>query len=363
MRFAVAFTILAVTIQDAHGAKGIVTCSPAPCPLPSTNNATAVYATGVKAGVRTEQLPAMRGFLNDLSTEYWSRVLVLDIGANNGNWAKSIAQLCGKLRGAPCEMAMFEPQPQFASRLEQLVTEMGGPTVARFEPAAAWRNNGTLTFFLSKNTEASSVHSSIAAKIGKKPVRTTVPTFLTWQGAPSRPTVTYHTFLTWQVRSIDLARYMRETLQLPRSDRDGVLSFVKIDVESAEYELLPHLIAEHALCGIRYLHIEWHLDALPEEKRLAGLGLTLSIHHLLQESCTRAGETPPVLVVSEESPNNNGLHIPRLRALANQHSADRHSELGRAWIGKRKAHRGRGKNKNKAKKEEGAAHGWFGWFG
>ena len=305
MRIAVA-TILVVAIPDARAAKGIVTCSPAPCPLPSTDNATTVYATGYKAGVRIEQLPAMRGFLNDLRTERWTRVVVLDVGANNGNWAKSIAQLCRDHRGAPCEMAMFEPQPQFASSLHKLVTHMGGPSVARFEPAAAWRADGSLTFFLSKNTEASSMHSSIAAKIGKKPVQTTV-------------------------RSIDLARYMRETLRLPRSDHDGVLSFVKIDVESAEYELLPHLIAEHALCGIRYLHIEWHLDALPEEKRLAGLGLTLSIHHLLQASCTRANETAPALIVSEESPSNNGLHIPRLRALAKQHSADRRSALGKAW--------------------------------
>jgi len=246
----------------------------------------------------------MCSFLSDVSSKSWARVVVLDVGANNGNWAKSISLLCRQHRGSPCEMAMFEPQPRFASSLEKLVMEIGGPRIARIERAAAWHKDGTLTFFLSKNTEASSVHSSMASKFGKKSEQTTV-------------------------RSIDLARYMRDTLRLPRSDHD-VLSLVKIDVESAEYELLPHLIAERALCGIRYLHIEWHLDALPEEKRLAALGLMLSIHHLLRASCTRAGETAPALIVSEESPNNNKLRVPRLRALTKQHSADPHSALKKA---------------------------------
>ena len=115
---------------------------------------------------------------------------------------------------------------------------------ARFEPAAAWREQANLTFYLSKNSEAASVSSQLAAKAGRKPV----------------PIV---------VRALDLARYMRETLALPRSDED-VITLVKIDVESSEYELLPHLLSEHALCGVRYLHIEFHLDALMADRRPLG---------------------------------------------------------------------------------------------
>ena len=301
MRISLALVLIAA--PRARPAKGIVTCSPAPCP--AANKTVAVRVTGVSAGVRNEQLPAMRSFLQDASTGRWSRVVVLDVGSNNGNWSRSISQLCHQHRGALCEIAMFEPQPVFASRLTALVEEMGGSSTARFEAAAAWHTDSTLTFFLSKNTEASSMHSSMASKAGRRP----------------RPT---------KVRALDLARYMRDALRLPRSDRD-VLTLMKIDVESAEYELLPHLIAERALCGVRYLHIEWHLDALPAERRLAGLGLMLSLHHQLRLSCSGTGATPPVLVVREESPNNNGLQVPGLQVLAEQHSADANSDLAKAW--------------------------------
>ena len=204
---------------------GRVTCSLGQGPSSSACaavNGTDVQATGYNAGVRTEQLPAMRAFLSDASTGQWQRVVILDVGSNNGNWAKSIAPLCLAHRKAPCETVMFEPQPQFKERLTALVGELGRD-VTRFEPAAAWREKGHLSFFLSHNTEASSMRSSIANRC-KKCRGTTEPTL---------------------VRSLDLARYMRDTLNLPTSDRD-TLSLVKIDVESGEYELLPHLIAERA---------------------------------------------------------------------------------------------------------------------
>ena len=155
------------------------------------------------------------------------------------------------------------------------------------------------------------------------------------------------------VRSLDLARYMRDTLKLPTTDRD-TLSLVKIDVESGEYELLPHLIAERVLCGIRYLHIEWHLDALPAAMRLSGLALMLSLHHTLRSSCTRPGDTAPILIVNEESPSNNGLEIPGLRELVPLHSAGADSELGAAW---HKAHKAKGKGKGKGKGRGGVGVG------
>ncbi len=189
---------------------GRVTCSTGGAPSSSACaaiNGTEVQATGYNAGVRTEQLPAMRAFLSDASTGQWQRVVILDVGSNNGNWAKSIAQLCQAHRKAPCETIMFEPQPQFKEKLTALVGELGRD-VTRFEPAAAWREKGHLSFFLSHNTEASSMRSSIANRC-KKCKGTTEPTL---------------------VRSLDLARYMRDTLRLPTTDLD-TLSLVKIDVE------------------------------------------------------------------------------------------------------------------------------------
>ena len=82
---------------------GRVTCSLGDAPTSSACsavNGTEVQATGYNAGVRAEQLPAMRAFLRDASTGQWQRVVILDVGSNNGNWAKSIAQLCQ--RSAAC---------------------------------------------------------------------------------------------------------------------------------------------------------------------------------------------------------------------------------------------------------------------
>ena len=107
-----------------------------------------------------------------------------------------------------------------------------------------------------------------------------------------------------------------------------------------------YLIAERALCGVRFLHIEWHLDALPAAMRLSGLALMLSLHHTLRASCTRQGDTAPILIVNEESPSNNGLEVPGLKELVPLHSAGANSELGAAW---HKAHKAKGKGKGKGK--------------
>lgn len=251
-----------------------VTCTPSPC-----------LATGKgllqakKLGVHKSQLPVMTPFLDEASKGHWKRVVVLDVGANDGNWSKAMSRLCKIRRGAPCEVVMFEPQPRFASKLKALARSSG----ARYVAAAAWRTNEMLPFYLSPNTEASSVSTWIPTK---------------W-GALSKV----------DVPAVDLAEYMRHTLRLPLSDRE-TLTLVKIDVESSEYEVIPHLIAHGALCGVRYLHVEWHLDGLPPEKRLAGLTVMVSLEHMLQITCAAHGRTAPVLVVREQSIKKRGLYAP-----------------------------------------------------
>ena len=308
---------LIALLATAATAAGRITCYPSPCP---NHGLPTVEAPGGHEGtVRNDQLPAMQLFLRDAGSGKARRVVIVDVGANNGAWSRSMAPLCAKHRGGPCELVWFEPQPQFGqtlTELEQTLQRAGHK--ARFEPAAAWREQANLTFYLSKNSEAASVSSQLAAKAGRKP----------------EPTV---------VRALDLARYMREKLALPRSDED-VITLVKIDVESSEYELLPHLLAERALCGVRYLHIEFHLDALTADRRLAALSNMLAFEHNLNATCLRsAGYTPPRLIVREESPKVNGLKVDGLREVLEQHWAASVRELNHFYNkGKAKARRPHG---------------------
>jgi len=184
---------------------------------------------------------------------------------------------------------MFEPQPQFRAKLTALAQLVG----ARYIPAAAWTTNGSLTFHVSPNSEASSVSSSVSTKWGA--------------------------LQTVSVASVDLAAYLLHTLRLPRADKD-TLTLLKLDIESSEYAVLPHLVSQGALCGVRYLHIEWHIDALPPEERLAGLGVMMSLEHVLRIGCTGLGGTAPKLIVREQALKKRELHVPGLGELLQRHA-------------------------------------------
>lgn len=105
----------------------------------------------------------------------------------------------------------------------------------------------------------------------------------------------------------------------------------EIDIEGAEYEVLPHLLLTGALCLVRYLVVEWHLNALPEPQRLAGLGLRLSLPMLLRAGCRHA---PPILYEDDvldthtnqsaaaRTINNHDVVIPGLAELVRKFAPD-----------------------------------------
>ena len=78
--------------------------------------------------------------------------------------------------------------------------------------------------------------------------------------------------------------------------RSRLRAFMKFDVEGAEYELLPWLLARGALCLLDVLNIEWHLNRVPPHKRLSALALHLSLHGLLHDGCA----SPPKLIEHDE---------------------------------------------------------------
>ena len=80
--------------------------------------------------------------------------------------------------------------------------------------------------------------------------------------------------------------------------------------QGAEFELLPHLLVTGALCLVDFLVIDWHLNALPEDRRMAGLGLRHSLGATVRAACPGR---PALLIEHEEfRPINFGKPVPGL---------------------------------------------------
>ena len=80
-----------------------------------------------------------------------------------------------------------------------------------------------------------------------------------------------------KVPAIDLADF------IIRHGSDAALTIIKMDIEGAEYSVLPRLLTSGALCMVDYLNVEWHLSALPDERRLTeGMGLRLMLESTLR---------------------------------------------------------------------------------
>lgn len=219
---------------------------------------------------------------------------VIDVGANNGQWARHVLQ---RVRGYGTRMRvepiLFEPQREYAAPLKQLADDWGGT----FYPAVAWTRATNLSFYLSNFKEASSLSEQLA---------------LTF----SKPEVNTHTRRV-TVPAVDLARVLRNCVQRAR----GGPIIVKLDVEAAEYDLLPRLLITGALCRCTFLLVEWHLNALPPEQRLQGVLLRSAFDKLLARGCFR----PPRLVIHDEDfLNNFGEPIPGLGELAARYQVNRH---------------------------------------
>ena len=206
-------------------------------------------------------------------------VAVLDVGANTGAFSLLMMQ---KLRDvAPSlrpHLTMFEPQPQFRKLLDGYAAQWNGVLV----PAAAWKEATNLTFHINaNNSESASLESSTtadaqAARMGYKWIDLTVP-------------------------AVDLAEHLIRTLPSPAPDNlNSSIAFLKIDVEGAEFELLPRLVSTRALCRVRYILIEWHLRNVVAKKRAAGLAMMEGLQTVLDSSCSSLP-----LVVHDDMPINN----------------------------------------------------------
>ncbi|EOD29611.1 hypothetical protein EMIHUDRAFT_233680 [Emiliania huxleyi CCMP1516] len=257
--------------------------------------AAAITFDGSGAGNRL-----VTGLEQDLLKELYAasagtKAVVVDVGANNGGWSLAWAQhkrRTARLHNKNLDIIMLEPQPQFTTPLTLMAQEHG----FRFISAAASDAEGEIPFMSiegSRSTEAHAVVSGLSNTVNDS----------------ARP--------VW-VRSLDLAAFFRAQLS------EGGLNLVKLDVEGLEFKLLPWLLAQGALCGrVRYLIVEWHVNAVDPTERLSALAQRLAFSQMLRNGC---GRSAPVAVFNDDyMPNNVAIPVPGLSRVLLEHSS---------WAGK-----------------------------
>ena len=101
-----------------------------------------------------------RSFLQQLQVGPRSQpALVLDIGANRGDWGRELMRLCAKT--APhrrVDLFLFEPQTRFKKEHAKIVKQWGDCCVHPI-PAIAWTTETNLTLHVPRDSRAASVHA------------------------------------------------------------------------------------------------------------------------------------------------------------------------------------------------------------
>ena len=142
--------------------------------------------------------------------------IFLDCGAHCGCSRRKIQGLYGD----KYQIYSFEPDPEFNQFCPAIINR------------AVWTKDTTIDFYKYRLSGASSVLHQRSEFIQKHSPHETVRVF--------------------PVRAFDLNRFILEHF----SEKDTLV--LKLDVEGAEYEILPHIIGGGAIRLVSKLYIEWH---------------------------------------------------------------------------------------------------------
>lgn len=206
-------------------------------------------------------------------------VVILDVGANKGDWSNDAMKLFGQRlpNAARLSMFMFEPQPWFVPPLNAIANRHAATNKhVELVSAAAWTSAGNLTFFVMKGLN--------------KMKRSRTATLVRTHAAKHR---NYEKLV---VPAVDLAAFL---LRLESLDQSKPLIVLKLDVEGAEFKLVPHLLQSRSLCHVQFMRLEWHLASMPTSDRTAGPNSTRSSFDTrLVEAC--GPRSPPPVVLHED---------------------------------------------------------------
>ncbi len=148
-------------------------------------------------------------------SEHSTPCRILDVGGNIG-----LASIRLRERFPDADITTFEADPTLAKVLQKNLHAFGDRDT-KVIAAAAWRADGKIGFRSSGGDDGSIDHSS-----------------------------------SDQVEAVDLGRYLYSTVD-----------YLKIDIEGAEFEVLPHLASTGALQRVNRLGIEIHHWNLPTPPR------------------------------------------------------------------------------------------------
>ena len=242
---------------------------------------------------RLSSSPAANAFVDGLAKG--EAGVIIEVGANTGAYSDKLMRRCQKAGLKVASLTLVDPQASMRPRLQRLAEEWKG----EFVSAAATADEGNITFFTSRNSHVSSTLSSAASRYGLKSA-TVVPTvdripLATWNiASPPRLSLgllcesRFSLHLTYPVSAWRaVSALIFRTIERAKTTHGAKLSvLLKLDVEGAEYDLLPHLLVRGALCLVDFLVIDWHLNSLPEARRLAGIGLRHSLGATVRGACT-----------------------------------------------------------------------------
>ena len=312
---------------------------------------------GFDCAVQRPDIPLRNAFFSDLrrlSSSERERAVSLDVGANSGDFSNYIARIGNQVApGRRLHLVMFDPQPRMARRLTKLVRQLSnlGAVNATFLPVAAWTRDGNASFFSAgrgRSVESSLSMSQAGQDSATQVVRTIdLAAYLHadfFAGAAVRllkivSTAIAHRISRGLTSNSQIAGsrrtaapaappHRRTVAVAPLHRRTSFLSLNLLvrprvqDVEVAEYDLLPHLLLSGALCIPTHLLVEWHLNALPPPRRLAGLALRLGFDELLKTGCATSdhGSGPRVTVHDDFDVNNEFAEVPGLAELHRRHN-------------------------------------------
>lgn len=90
---------------------------------------------------------------------------------------------------------------------------------------------------------------------------------------------------------------------------------------------MPHLLRTGAICELTHLIVEWHLNAVAPEERLAALGQRLSLESMARTACPNHAMS---ITHAGYHGNNEGASVPGLTAEVSRHAGSADGEWGRA---------------------------------
>lgn len=221
--------------------------------------------------------PTPAAFLKECYRENpGQRLVVMDVGANNGQSSLELATACSKgfkQRGKVdslvpnLQLILFEPNPVLQPQLYDMQLQASllvPPWNVTLITSAVWTvENEVKKFYISNASIVSSMQRANADRFATK----------------SNVGVAQELAVT----TIDLARFLRRNLQV------GDVVFMKLDIECIEWIVVPHLLAKYALCPVQFLRVEWHFRS-----PCPGLDGALfnNFESRLKDECTLASDAP-----------------------------------------------------------------------